>query len=55
MTSDAPLLLVLEMVILMACLSWITVSIIRIGNRIASVQRRKSQLRRGAAPRHAPA
>ncbi|ANC92639.1 hypothetical protein A6A40_12485 [Azospirillum humicireducens] len=47
MTSDAPLLLVLEMVILMACLCWITVSIIRIGNRIAMVQRRKSQLRQG--------
>lgn len=47
MTSDAPLLLVLEMVILLACLSWITVSIIRIGHRIAAVQRRKSQLRQG--------
>lgn len=47
MTSDAPLLLVLEMVILLACLSWITVSIIRIGHRIAAVQRRKSQLRKG--------
>jgi hypothetical protein len=47
MTSDAPLLLVLEMVILLTCLSWITVSIIRIGHRVAAVQRRKSQLRQG--------
>ena len=47
MTSDAPLLHGLEMVILLACLSWITVSVIRIGHRVAAVQRRKSQLRQG--------
>ncbi|PWC88662.1 hypothetical protein TSH100_06995 [Azospirillum sp. TSH100] len=47
MGAQTPLLLVLEMVILMACLSWITVSILRIGNRIASVQRRRAQLHQG--------
>ncbi|GLR81790.1 hypothetical protein HUE56_10720 [Azospirillum oryzae] len=47
MSAQTPLLLVLEMVILMACLSWITVSILRIGNRIAAVQRRRSQLHQG--------
>lgn len=47
MSTQTPLLLVLEMVILMACLSWITVSILRIGNRIAAVQRRRSQLHQG--------
>lgn len=47
MGAQTPLLFVLEMVILMACLSWITVSILRIGGRIAGVQRRRSQLRQG--------
>lgn len=49
MGVQTPLLLVLEMVILMACLSWITVSILRIGNRIAAVQRRRAQLHQGRA------
>jgi hypothetical protein len=31
----------------MACLSWITVSILRIGNWIAAVHRRRSQLHQG--------
>lgn len=44
---QTPLLLGLEMVILMACLSWITVSVLRIGNRIAGVQRRRLQLHHG--------
>jgi septal ring factor EnvC (AmiA/AmiB activator) len=47
MGMQTPLLLVLEMVIMMACLSWGTVSILRIGYRIASVQRRRSQLHHG--------
>ncbi|WP_247894231.1 hypothetical protein [Azospirillum sp. B510] len=47
MSTQTPLLLVLEMVILMACLSWITVSVVRIGNRIAAVQRRRCQLQHG--------
>lgn len=49
MGTQTPLLFVLEMVILTACLSWITVSILRIGHRIAAVQRRRSQLRQGQA------
>ncbi|MBY6265831.1 hypothetical protein EI613_28520 [Azospirillum sp. 412522] len=49
MGAQTPLLFVLEMVILMACLGWITLSILRIGSRIAGVQRRRSRLRQGRA------
>ncbi|CAO3417299.1 hypothetical protein [Azospirillum endophyticum] len=49
MIVQTPLLFGLEMVILTACLSWMTVSILRIGSRIAGVQRCRSRLRQGRA------
>ncbi|ALG70350.1 hypothetical protein VY88_07840 [Azospirillum thiophilum] len=47
MSTGAPLVLLLEMVISLACLSWITASILRAGKRMAAVQRRRRQLNRG--------